>query len=60
HGPAFPDAEQRVLVRIPQNRHDQLIENIAAALDQIQMTVSGRIERAGVDGNYLFQCPSCL
>jgi len=44
-------AKQRILVRIPQDRHHQFVENLAAAFDQVQMPVGRWIERAGIDRN---------
>ena len=55
HGAALPQAEQRVLVRIPQDRDNQLVEDLAAAVNQIQVPVGRGIERAGIDGNDLLQ-----
>ncbi len=35
--------------RVGQNRNDEMVENAGTARDEIEMTVSHRIEAAGVD-----------
>src|SRR4029077_1958886 len=58
HGPALAQTEQRVLVRIAQDRHDQFVKNLAATFNQIQVPVGRWIKRAGIDGDDLFQASS--
>ena len=55
HGAAFAQAEQRALLRIAQDGHDQLVENLAAPFNQVQVPVGRRIKRAGIDGDDLIQ-----
>ena len=58
HQAPLGNAEQGQLLRITQNRDYQLVEDLAAAGDQIQMPVSRRIERAGIDRGNFFQWSS--
>jgi len=44
------DTEQRVFLGIAKNSDHQFIEDLAAALDQVKMSVGRRIERSGIDG----------
>jgi hypothetical protein len=50
HLAAFLDGEERLLIRVYEDADDYLVEEFAAALDDIQMTVGDGVERAGVDG----------
>src|ERR1035438_6327321 len=52
HLATIGDAEQRVFLGIPKNGNHQLVENPAAALDQVQMAVGGRVERSGIGSFY--------
>ena len=47
HVAAFFDGEERMLVRIIEDRDDDLIEKRLAPFDDVEMTVRRRIERAG-------------
>jgi hypothetical protein len=55
HGHALAHVEQRVLIRIPENCHDQLVKNFAAPLDQVQVTIRGGIKRPGINGDGFVQ-----
>src|SRR6185503_20189918 len=44
HLEALLDREQRLLRRVRHHRHDELVEDAQAALDEIQMAVVHRIE----------------
>jgi len=46
------DGEERVLDGIAENRNGQVLKKLGAARDQIQMTVGGRVEGAGIDRFY--------
>src|SRR4029077_10762165 len=50
--------KQWSLLRIAQDGHHQLIENAAAARDQVQMPLGWRIERSGINGHLARQKPS--
>jgi hypothetical protein len=39
-----------LLIRVDEDADDYLVEEFAAALDDVQMTVGDRVERTGVDG----------
>jgi hypothetical protein len=55
HPNTFFQREQRVLFRIDQHRHDQLIEDLAPTLNEIKVPVRHGIEAAGIDGDDVFQ-----
>ena len=45
---ALLEGEERLtLLRIPKHRHDDLVEEAAGALDDLEMTVVERVERSG-------------
>src|SRR5204862_7144371 len=46
----FLDSEEGLLLRIDQNADDYLVEEFAAALDNVQMAVGNWVKRPGVDG----------
>src|SRR5262249_53895171 len=50
HLPAFDDGEQRVLLNVAQNGHDELVKDLAATLDQVEMPVGERVKRARING----------
>lgn len=51
HVHAFIGCEKRVLARIAAHGDDELVEEAAAAGDDIEMAESHRVERAGVEGD---------
>ena len=51
-------AEHRTLLRVAQNRHDQFFKDFGPALDQIEVPISGRIKRTGIDSKALMQSSS--
>jgi hypothetical protein len=55
HVQPFFQRKQGLLVRIVQDGHDQLIEDLAPALNQVKMAVSNGIKRTGVDGDNVLQ-----
>src|SRR5690606_370687 len=46
---ALFQGKQRLFARIVQHRHDQMVENVGRALDDVQMPVGHRIEAARID-----------
>src|SRR5581483_9082930 len=58
HLQALIQTEQGLLFRIAQDGHDQLVENLAAPLDEIQMPVRERVKRARIDSNDRLQSAS--
>ena len=58
HGAPLPQAEERAFLGVAQDGHNQLVKNIASPLDQVEVSIGGRIERAGVDGDNLLQISS--
>ena len=59
HLHALRNGEEWLFFGITQNRNDELAKNVPAALDQVQMAVRDRIERAGIDGNRRFHRAAC-
>ena len=56
---ALLEAEQRIVfLGITGDRDDEAVEELAAAMDQVQVAVRNGIERSGIDGNDLFQWAS--
>jgi hypothetical protein len=47
---ALFESEEGLLVRVDEYADDYFVEEFAAALDDIQVTVGDRIERTRVDG----------
>src|ERR1035438_246454 len=47
-----------VLVEIAGNRHDQPVEEFAAAMDQVQVSVRNRVERPGINSDDILQATS--
>ena len=50
HFHALGQREQRLLFGVAQHGYHQPAENLGAALDQVEVPVGHRIERAGIDG----------
>jgi hypothetical protein len=46
---AFLDGEERQLIGVDEDADNYLVKEFAAALDDIEMTVSDGVERAGID-----------
>ena len=54
-------AEERgVFLGIAGDGDDQVVEELAAPVNQVEVPVGDRIERTGVDGSDLFQCASAV
>ena len=52
---ALFDGEERRFGGIAQHRHDEFVEDAAAARDQVQMAVGERVKRARINGAYQVQ-----
>ncbi len=50
HLQPFTDGKQRVFFRVAQHGDDQLIKNLAAPLNQVEVPVGYWIKRTGIDG----------
>src|ERR1019366_4023882 len=42
--------EQRILLRIAQDRDDQFIEDLCPAMNEVEVPVRDRVKRSGIDG----------
>ncbi len=50
HLHALFHGEERILDRIHEDRHGEMVEELRSALDQVHVTVGGRVEGAGIEG----------